>query len=295
MAGGDGTIALVAGEPGIGKTRLVTEVASRASCEVHWSACWEGDGAPAFWPWVQLLRLRIVGDTATPVTSRDGTPVSAGRPAERAAATAARTVGRRRRSRRPLPPVRRRRRASSPRRASRRPLWLVIDDLQWADPGSVQLLRFLARDPRARRLVVVATYRDGAVATTAWLADDRRRGRRRRAPPPSRRPHRAEVEHLVERRAGRRRDAAPATERAAPPQRRQPVLRARVRATGRRAPVATAPAERRGGGVPATGPAVPRDPGELLTAAAVLGAEFDLATLVGSPESGMPDRPRRSR
>ena len=51
------------------------------------------------------------------------------------------------------------------------PLLVVIDDLQWADPGSLLLLRFLARDPRARRLVIVATYREGAEQADRWLAD----------------------------------------------------------------------------------------------------------------------------
>jgi predicted ATPase len=50
----------VGGEPGIGKTRLVSELAdyaeARQSALVLWSTCWEGEGAPAFWPWVQLIR-----------------------------------------------------------------------------------------------------------------------------------------------------------------------------------------------------------------------------------------------
>src|SRR5687768_6184143 len=57
---GDSALALVAGEPGIGKTRLLREVAARVSTRgtvrVLWATCWEGEGAPAYWPWVQLLR-----------------------------------------------------------------------------------------------------------------------------------------------------------------------------------------------------------------------------------------------
>src|SRR3954466_10852421 len=46
------------GEPGIGKTRLATEVAERAQAagfRVCWGRAWEAGGAPAFWPWRQLL------------------------------------------------------------------------------------------------------------------------------------------------------------------------------------------------------------------------------------------------
>jgi eukaryotic-like serine/threonine-protein kinase len=49
---------LVAGEPGIGKTRLVESLASTApsvGANVLWGRSWEGEGAPAFWPWVQVI------------------------------------------------------------------------------------------------------------------------------------------------------------------------------------------------------------------------------------------------
>ena len=46
---GRGRLCLLAGEPGIGKTRLATEIATEASlreAEVLWGRCWEGGGAP---------------------------------------------------------------------------------------------------------------------------------------------------------------------------------------------------------------------------------------------------------
>src|SRR5262245_10364952 len=57
--GGRGRLILLAGEPGIGKTRTAEELAARAhdqGAKVVWGRCYEGEGAPAFWPWVEILR-----------------------------------------------------------------------------------------------------------------------------------------------------------------------------------------------------------------------------------------------
>ena len=57
---GRGRVALLAGEPGIGKTSLAVDCAAYAEqrgARVLWGACWEGEGAPAFWPWIQALRV----------------------------------------------------------------------------------------------------------------------------------------------------------------------------------------------------------------------------------------------
>src|SRR5438093_13204501 len=52
---GRGRVFLIGGEAGIGKTRLVDELSSRAKdreARVLWGRCWEAGGAPAYWPWV---------------------------------------------------------------------------------------------------------------------------------------------------------------------------------------------------------------------------------------------------
>jgi eukaryotic-like serine/threonine-protein kinase len=56
---GHGRLFLLSGEPGIGKTRLADEFARLAVAQatrVAWGRCWEGDGAPAYWPWIQVIR-----------------------------------------------------------------------------------------------------------------------------------------------------------------------------------------------------------------------------------------------
>lgn len=62
-------VLLVVGEPGIGKTRVSEELTTYArmrGAHVHWGRCHEGEGAPPFWPWVQLTRGYAEGSDARP-------------------------------------------------------------------------------------------------------------------------------------------------------------------------------------------------------------------------------------
>ena len=59
---GRGRLLLLVGEPGIGKTRTAEELvtyARAAQAQVLWGRCYEGDGAPAYWPWVQAIRSYV--------------------------------------------------------------------------------------------------------------------------------------------------------------------------------------------------------------------------------------------
>src|SRR5262245_185103 len=73
--GGRGRICLIAGEPGIGKTRLAECLATYATergANVVWGRCWEGEGAPVFWPWMQVFRTCLRQADGPTVAARLG-------------------------------------------------------------------------------------------------------------------------------------------------------------------------------------------------------------------------------
>ena len=59
---GRGRLVMLAGEPGIGKTRLAHELTSLANARgaiVLWGRCQERRGAPPYWPWLQAIRAYV--------------------------------------------------------------------------------------------------------------------------------------------------------------------------------------------------------------------------------------------
>ncbi len=51
---GQGRLVMLAGEPGIGKTRTAQELAALAEqrgAQVLWGRCYEEEGTPPYWPW----------------------------------------------------------------------------------------------------------------------------------------------------------------------------------------------------------------------------------------------------
>jgi tetratricopeptide (TPR) repeat protein len=164
-ASGSGRLFLLAGDPGIGKSRLAYEAAERArdrGFKVAWGRCWEAGGAPVYWPWVQSLRACVRGLRGEELRSHlgAGAPIVAQIVAE--VAEILPDVG-------PPPPMP----AEGGRfrlfdavatflrnAAAGQPLMLVLDDLHAADASSVLLLRFVARELGDARVLVLGAYRD---------------------------------------------------------------------------------------------------------------------------------------
>jgi len=68
-AADDARFLVVEGEPGIGKTRLVDELATLAAAEgsvVAWGRSDESGAAPALWPWLPVLRAVVAADEGAP-------------------------------------------------------------------------------------------------------------------------------------------------------------------------------------------------------------------------------------
>ena len=174
-ADGAGRVVLLVGEPGIGKTRLAEEFARRAGegAEILAGRCFEGPGAPPFWPWSQIVRAYAgVRDAATLAAElgSGAADVAAVVPELRALLP---QVG-------PPPQVgleqARFRVFDALTRAlvsaaTRRPIVIVLDDLHGADPSSLLLLQFLARRLRTSRVLVLGTLRPAALAPGHPLAD----------------------------------------------------------------------------------------------------------------------------
>ena len=174
--GGRGGVALVAGEPGIGKTRLAEEAARRAAAagmQVAWGRCPEGDGAPALWPWAQVVRQLAAELAPGQLTAMLGPSAACLGQLMPELAEAAPPPG-------PLPiadlgaarfQLNQAVAGLLRRLAGDRPLLVVVDDLHWADVPSLSLLAFLVGELKDARLVVVGTYRDVEVVAGQPLAE----------------------------------------------------------------------------------------------------------------------------
>jgi DNA-binding SARP family transcriptional activator len=155
-AGGSGSMVLVGGEAGIGKTRLAEEVAAAATdrgIRVAWSRCADEAAAPALWPWTQILRA---------LGSDVGTQLAGGPPGSVDIAGTHDSDARRTELFEQIA-------GALAAAAESGPLLVVLDDLHGADPLSLHLLRFLVGRIAAVPVLVVATLRESAEERTDAL------------------------------------------------------------------------------------------------------------------------------
>jgi hypothetical protein len=162
---GNGAAALVSGDPGIGKSTLLTTLAAQADLagvRTLWGRCWEGRSSPAYLPWAQivaaLLRTqselvnqvpnagvlaRLVpelhDERATVATDHASILFAAVRDVIRATAID-------------------------------RPLLLLLDDLHLADRSTVRLLHHIADGLDGTRILLVGAYRQADAAADPWLS-----------------------------------------------------------------------------------------------------------------------------
>jgi tetratricopeptide (TPR) repeat protein len=182
-ADSDAHLFLLYGEPGIGKTRLADELVARVKAgglQVLWGQCWEGHGAPAYWPWIQVIRsflgtldpqrlsnLAVESEIASDIIHQVAQIIPDLRPAH---STPRPSLGDK------LEPSEARFRLFDAVTnllkigARSHPMLIVLDDLHDADEASLALLHFIARELKGASILLVATYRDVEVRRSPTLS-----------------------------------------------------------------------------------------------------------------------------
>ena len=173
---GRGRLVTLVGEPGIGKTCTAQELATYAGlrgAQVLWGRCYEEQGVPPYWPWVQAIRSYVREREPEQLRSEMGAGAAD-------IAEVVSDVRDRLPDLQPAPelePDQARFRlfdsisAFLKTASQRQPLVLVLDDLHWADQPSLMLLQFVARELGGARLLLIGTYRDMELSRQHPLAE----------------------------------------------------------------------------------------------------------------------------
>ena len=168
--GGAGRLVVVSGEAGIGKT-LLTRFVADLDAAVAWGTCWDGTGAGVLAvdpgdpgagearPDIASAARRRSSPWSCPIRTFD--PYGSQPPMTT-----------------PGWPCSTRSAIARPRRQSG-PVVVVLDDLQWADHSTLDLLRYLTRMPVPGPVLLVGAHRTGepdgagpaALATLAALGE----------------------------------------------------------------------------------------------------------------------------
>jgi len=156
---GDGGVVIVGGEAGMGKTRLVNTLAARArrlGCAVLTGGCSEAQLSLPYLPFLEATGSYLAATDISPLRERLG-------PAGEELAHLFPQLGK------AAPPDTDAGQAKLRLfesilillrdAAGKRALLLILEDLQWADPSTRELLDYATRRLKATNVLVVATYR----------------------------------------------------------------------------------------------------------------------------------------
>jgi tetratricopeptide (TPR) repeat protein len=175
---GQGSAWMIGGQPGVGKTRIAKEFGAEAAQRGFLTlagGCYDREDSVPFCPFVEILEA--LAQAASQVSFRAALGPDA--------AELARLMPQLRRMfpdiPKPLdlPPDQSREsrrllfnafREFLARNASERPVFLLLEDLQWADEGTLSLLNHLSRSLGEMPVVIVGTYRDYEVDGSGALA-----------------------------------------------------------------------------------------------------------------------------
>ena len=166
-AKGRASAVLVSGEAGIGKTSLISTALDSSARDsaadpltgsfvVGWGTCWHGEGAPGFWPWMQALNAlthAVGAGAASAAAGHDGDILSL---LVRELGPSAAPLGDPDRHRLLLLDAAARWLEAL---AAERHVVVVLDDLQWADSSTFDLLDYVIATPRIAQLLVIGAYR----------------------------------------------------------------------------------------------------------------------------------------
>src|SRR6266478_6604488 len=156
---GDGGVVIVGGEAGMGKTRLVNTLAARArrlGCVVVAGGCSEAELSLPYLPFLEAVGNYLATTDAKALAQRLGPAADElaqlfpqlGRPS---AADSEANQAKMRLFESYLILLR--------DAAGQRALLLILEDLQWADPATRELLDYATRRLRSTNVLIVATYR----------------------------------------------------------------------------------------------------------------------------------------
>jgi tetratricopeptide (TPR) repeat protein/predicted Ser/Thr protein kinase len=173
---GQGQLVAIAGEPGIGKTRLAREgliYARLRGCRVFAGACYEQEGGVPYLPFVEAFQDYLKTTDTSQVAEEVGgegtelikiVPDFADAVPGLTASVALEETHERLRLYDAVADF-------FVHLSQRAPIIILLDDVHWADAATLQLMRHLARRLHGERILLIATYRDVELDRQHPLAD----------------------------------------------------------------------------------------------------------------------------